>query len=797
MANEKLIIEVDLQTGKSNKTFQKIEQGAANAGEKAGRSFSAGFKRKIGGFFGDFTKQFIGLQAINKTFNAVSNSIKKGLSSALDFRTGLVEINTILPKNQKLTQAATDSLRNFAAEFGTSSQKQAKAFYQIVSAGITDTVKAQEVLNQANKLAIGGLADLGSTINVLTDIVNVYGGQINGASEASDSLFKTVQLGKTTISELAGSLGAVLPAAKNLGISLDSTNAALATLSTQGLSTAENVTQLRSLFNAFAKNQVKINKVVDTSIIQTEGLASFLDKLAAATGRSSTKLFELLGRSEAVQAALRLTGDQFENLTDNIDSFSDKTGIAVGAYAKLKQTPEQQIKEANASFQLLTQTLAEAFLPTLGKVANATADFIRKFGGFESEAQKTNRVIKETGVEIAELTRQLGEVKKVEFDDGTLTKQLEESISRLKDKVIDLKSELAEPARIAFLDTLTGEKLKAAENSLVDINKQLDNFKNGIVDINNTKSPFELEADRAATEKRIKNLRQQLSLEITLTKMNEEEKTKITVDEANRRITALQNVGLNELQQLQLRREQQLQIIREAEETGIQDKIGFNERRLQVEREFKEQKKMLDEQQVLDSEASFEKTAEAFKIQAQRMKGTAGALALILRNSLASGIGNSFQAVGRAMANGANMFDAFAASVKATFADLASAIGDYYIKTGIAELALSGGAKGKATVAAGIGLKVLSGVLGASGASGGASASGGGSGGTGSFAGATDLASGAQEEQEIQEAQPQTNVAINVQGDILDSDESGTRIATLLSDAFGKQGVVLTDARIS
>ena len=40
---------------------------------------------------------------------------------------------------------------------------------------------------------------------------------------------------------------------------------------------------------------------------------------------------------------------------------------------------------------------------------------------------------------------------------------------------------------------------------------------------------------------------------------------------------------------------------------------------------------------------------------------------------------------------------------------------------------------------------------------------------------------------------PNTAVNVTIQGDVLDSEESGTRIVNILNDAFEKQGVVVSN----
>ena len=80
--------------------------------------------------------------------------------------------------------------------------EQAKAFYQIISSGVTDATKATELLDEANKLSVGGMADLFQTADALTSILAAYGDKVKSVSDVSDILFTGTLAGKTTIDEL-------------------------------------------------------------------------------------------------------------------------------------------------------------------------------------------------------------------------------------------------------------------------------------------------------------------------------------------------------------------------------------------------------------------------------------------------------------------------------------------------------------------------------------------------------------------------------------------------------------------
>ena len=146
--------------------------------------------------------------------------------------------------------------------------------------------------------------------------------------------------------------------------------------------------------------------------------------------------------------------------------------------------------------------------------------------------------------------------------------------------------------------------------------------------------------------------------------------------------------------------------------------------------------------------------------------------------------------------------DAFAGVILNTIGDMAINIGKTLIGIGIgidalkASLgSLTGGiaiAAGVALIASGALVKSFAGKL--TGAATSATASlGTGGGGVATNESPADVI----EPTEVQNNQPQTAVTLNVQGDILDSDETGTRLVSLLNNAFDQKGVVLNASGIA
>jgi len=382
MANDKVTIELTLEQKQAIKALRETGLAVTNFADKA--------EKKMSGLSQAFTV-FGGVTlagVVSRGFHIFTRAIGDAIEESRDFEKSLLEIQTILPKNVVLTDKLKNSLTDLSVEFATSRQKQAKAFYQIISAGITDTVEAEKALIAANKLALGGLADLNGSINILTDVLNVYKDSNITAEEASDILFTTVQKGKTTVEELQSSIGNVLPSANNLGVSFKDVSATLALLTTRGQSTSENVTQLTSLFTALIKNQKIAKKVLGANAeqfsllaLKTKGLDGFLKDINTTIGGSSQKWLELLGRKEALNAVLKLSQDNFVGLKNTMKDFNVTTGASTKASEELKKGLDFKLKQLDQNINVAGASLVNTLTPALIAATDAANNFILALRG--------------------------------------------------------------------------------------------------------------------------------------------------------------------------------------------------------------------------------------------------------------------------------------------------------------------------------------------------------------------------------------------------------------------------------
>ena len=119
-----------------------------------------------------------------------------------------------------------------------------------------DQADAIDFVASALKLAEGGFTDAATAVDVMTTAINAYGLSADDAAQVSDYLITTQNLGKTSVGELASSLGKVIPIAAAYGVKMDDLCANMSLLTKNGIATAEAVTYTKAMLNEIGRAHV-------------------------------------------------------------------------------------------------------------------------------------------------------------------------------------------------------------------------------------------------------------------------------------------------------------------------------------------------------------------------------------------------------------------------------------------------------------------------------------------------------------------------------------------------------------
>ena len=292
-------------------------------------------------------------------FAAIAGTLTQATREALAFGTAMAEVSTLLPDDADL-RPLTDNIVTLTQQFGTAPTEQARALYQVISAGAATAAEANETLEAATRLAIGGVTGLTTAADGLTTVLNAYGNEVGSAADASDTFFIGVRAGKTTVEELSQSIGVAAPLAATLGVSFEETVAAAAALTKGGQSTRIAMTGLRAILVAITKpskeaadEAERLGLQFDAAALQSRGLAGFLQDVTDKTEGSVESIGKLFGNVEALTPILSLTGRQASDFADILADMGDKAGATETAVRKMSEDAQFQINRLTGNFQLL------------------------------------------------------------------------------------------------------------------------------------------------------------------------------------------------------------------------------------------------------------------------------------------------------------------------------------------------------------------------------------------------------------------------------------------------------------
>lgn len=311
-----------------------------------------------------------------------------GASENMQHEYGMAKISSIVDVSQQEIEALGDSIIETSNKFGVAGADIRESVYQALSSSVRFEDVSQ-VLEHSLKLSKGGFADLTSTLDVLTNIMNSYGMGASDLQTISDQLFQTTVVGKTTIEQLSTQFSGLSVIAANTGVSLEQALSGLALITQSGTSTSEAVTQMRALLNELGNSTTVVGKLIKSELgmsfqdamkegIELDDVLVHLDKSAKANNSS---LMEMLGSVEADQAALQILSKEGKRFDDTLQLITNSAGSTQEAFEKVDATQFAKMEKSVQNLKNSMLEVGEAVSPYVDDVANGLetiADTISK-----------------------------------------------------------------------------------------------------------------------------------------------------------------------------------------------------------------------------------------------------------------------------------------------------------------------------------------------------------------------------------------------------------------------------------
>lgn len=329
---------------------------------------------------------------IAATLNEIKNGFFDCSEAAAQFETSTAMVATIADTSQKSLSSISKEVRSYSNETGEAASDMAEATYQAISASV-NTADAAAFAGTATKLAVGGFTSATTAVDVLTTAINSYGLAASDATQLSDYLITTQNLGKTSVDQLAQSVGKVIPLASAYNVQMDNLSSAYAVLTANGIATAESGTYLKSMLSELGDTGSDVSEALLNSTGKTfaqlmeqgYSLGDVMSMLGDAVDGDSTAFNALWSSTEAGIGALSLFNAGADKYNSVLDSMRTSAGATEKAYSTMADTTDKSKQRMENAFNNLKISVGDVLNPALTQVYEGFTNVFAGMSDFVDE----------------------------------------------------------------------------------------------------------------------------------------------------------------------------------------------------------------------------------------------------------------------------------------------------------------------------------------------------------------------------------------------------------------------------
>jgi TP901 family phage tail tape measure protein len=313
-------------------------------------------------------------------------------------------------------QTVANESTGTAEEFGASLDQLAKdmdnniskaeaasASYDILSAGYKDLTEVNYILGESQKVAIGGLSDLGTVSDATTTILNAYGDQLGEnltVQEKTDKILNgminTQNEGKITAGEYAQLIGNVASTAASANINLEELNAVIAVNTADGAAASTTIASMNQAIASIssptaqaAEHAKQLGIEFNATALQSMGLEGFLKQLTDAGADNVESLVKLFGSVEAANTILKVVGDDgFAKFEGTLSNMKNNTDAVTSAYEQIAATDLQKTQAAMNAFNDALLDLGAGVQTAFRPAIEALTMLVQAFNSLSPQAKQ-------------------------------------------------------------------------------------------------------------------------------------------------------------------------------------------------------------------------------------------------------------------------------------------------------------------------------------------------------------------------------------------------------------------------
>lgn len=345
--------------GISGKLAEVMGGEAASAGKISGKSLGSAL-------VGSLTKVVVAA--------GIGKMLQSAFTGGTAFESAMAKVGTIADTAKVPLESLSSQVLQVSGDMHIGANEIAEAAYQAISAG-QDTGNAVAFAGQASMLATAGFTSSASAVDILTTALNAYGKGADEAGHVSDVLLTTQNLGKTSVDELAGSMGRVIPLAAAYNVSMENLSSGLAIMTANGIATAEASTYTKSMLNELGDTGSSVGKILKQQTgksfaeLSADGksLGDVLQILYDKVGGNATEFAGLWSSVEAGTGALSLASTGADKFNGVLQQMQADSGLTQTAYDTMTDTMAYKLDGVKTNAQNLGTALFDAVSGRLGE----------------------------------------------------------------------------------------------------------------------------------------------------------------------------------------------------------------------------------------------------------------------------------------------------------------------------------------------------------------------------------------------------------------------------------------------
>ena len=253
-----------------------------------------------------------------------------------------------------------------------SSNQLLAASYDVASAGFSKAADISKILEASTFGAVGGMTDIATVSDAATSVMNAFGLTTDSVAKIVDGFIQTQNDGKIVVGQYASQIGRVAPIAAAAGVGVDELNAAISTVTAQGVPVESTFSGINQVIASIVKPTSEAAKAAkrlgldfSSAAIKTKGFGGFLEDVIDKTGGSEVEITKLFGSVDALKALMPLINDDLVRFNKNLENQQNATGAAEAAADIMGQTVSSQISRIVNSLNTLIRGLDQVLGPAI------------------------------------------------------------------------------------------------------------------------------------------------------------------------------------------------------------------------------------------------------------------------------------------------------------------------------------------------------------------------------------------------------------------------------------------------